>query len=69
MIRVIVNGKPRELPGPMTVAEFLAQHNINPATVAVELRGDIVRREHYATTVIQDGDRLEIVRMIGGGAV
>ncbi|MBI3966341.1 MAG: sulfur carrier protein ThiS [Chloroflexi bacterium] len=67
MISVIVNGKPRELGEPQTVLAFLQANGINPHVVAVELSGEILRREEFGDHLVQDGAKLEIVRMIGGG--
>ena len=66
-MRVIVNGKPRDLDEAITILDFLQQHDINPAIVAVEHNGDIVRRERFPSVAIHEGDTLEIVHMVGGG--
>ena len=67
MIQLTVNGKARQLDGPATLLQFLEQAGINPQIIAVEHNGAIVKRERYAETPLADGDRLEIVRMVGGG--
>ena len=40
---------------------------INPRYVAVARNGSVVRREEWPQVVLEDGDVLEIVRMVGGG--
>ena len=67
MIALTVNGKPRELSDEMTLARFLAEQGVDPQTVAAEHNGQIVKRGRFDTVQLRDGDRLEIVRMIGGG--
>ncbi|MCS6802280.1 MAG: sulfur carrier protein ThiS [Chloroflexota bacterium] len=67
MIRVQLNGAPREIPAGMTVAALLESLKVDPRIVAVELSGEIVARERFSETVIADGATIEIVRMIGGG--
>ncbi|MDO8670866.1 MAG: sulfur carrier protein ThiS [Dehalococcoidia bacterium] len=67
MITVIANGKPKELPGEMSVSRFLALGSIPAPIVVVELCGEIVRRHDYDSTIIRQGDRIEVVRMMGGG--
>ena len=67
VIELTVNGKPRQLESAMTLLAFLERNGINPQTIAVEHNGAIVKRERYAETALQAGDRLEIVRMVGGG--
>jgi len=67
MIAVAVNGKRRQLPGQFTVAQLLAQIDVSGKRVAVERNGDIVPRSLHASTLLADGDRLEIVVAVGGG--
>jgi sulfur carrier protein len=72
-----INGKPRttdtgtvgaagaaELP----LLDFLRAHDVNPKLVAVAINGDVIPKTSYDTTVVREGDDLEIVRMVGGGA-
>jgi thiamine biosynthesis protein ThiS len=67
-MHLTVNGKPRELDRPQTLREFLEAHNVKPEMVAVEYNGDIIRRERYAEVHLKEGDKLEIIHMVGGGA-
>jgi sulfur carrier protein len=66
-MNLTVNGKAREVEGAATILEYLERSGINPQIVAVEHNEAIVKRERYAETDLADGDRLEIVRMVGGG--
>jgi len=66
-IRVVVNGEPRQLPGPMTVAELLAHLRVRPGRVAVEVNERVVRRAEHDHHRVEDGDRVEIVHFVGGG--
>ncbi len=67
MIEVQVNGKRIELNQPTALLDYLEQLGVNPRAVAVEHNGEIVQRADYGSTVLRDGDRVEIVRMVGGG--
>jgi thiamine biosynthesis protein ThiS len=67
MIALQVNGKRVELDGPTLLTVYLARLGADPRSVAVEHNGEIIEREGYATLVLKDGDRVEIVRMVGGG--
>ena len=69
MIALEVNGKRVELAAPTLLLAYLEQLGVNPRAIAVELNGEIVQRPAYDTVVLRDGDRLEIVRMVGGGAL
>jgi thiamine biosynthesis protein ThiS len=67
-MHLTVNGKSRELAGPLNLREFLEAHNVNPAMCAVEYNGEIVRRDRFTEVDLQEGDKLEIIHMVGGGA-
>ena len=61
------NGRPRSVPEDTTVAELIAELGLQAEHVAVERNRTIVPRAEHARTVLQDGDRLEIVTFVGGG--
>jgi thiamine biosynthesis protein ThiS len=62
-----VNGEPLEIAGPRTLAALLAELNIEPRRVAVEHNLTIVKRAHYDSVIVQEGDAIEIVNFVGGG--
>jgi len=63
-----INGKDVELAAETALLDYLARLGLDPRAVAVEHNGEILQRDRYAGTVLRDGDVLEIVRMVGGGA-
>jgi len=65
--KIIVNGKPRDIPRLATIAELLDQLALPARGVAVEVNLQIVPRERHAEHKLADGDRLEIVSLVGGG--
>ncbi|HCV28466.1 MAG TPA: thiamine biosynthesis protein ThiS [Dehalococcoidia bacterium] len=67
MISVTINGSETELDGSMSLIAYLEFKDLAERKVAVAVNGVIVRRPEYDSIVIQDGDRLEIVRPAGGG--
>lgn len=66
-LTVRVNGEPRTVPGGSSVADLVALLGLLPAQVAVERNLQIVRRADHASTMLQAGDRLEVVTFFGGG--
>ena len=68
MIALTVNGERRELDGPIKLTAFLESLGVDPRYVAVARNGDVLPREEWPETTLQDGDVLEVVRMVGGGA-
>ncbi|HWO42224.1 MAG TPA: sulfur carrier protein ThiS [Candidatus Eisenbacteria bacterium] len=66
-MKIRLNGEEREIGGGTTVAGLLEELKIRPARVVVELNRDVLTRERYASTLLNDGDVLEIVHFVGGG--
>lgn len=66
-MRLEINGKPVETPDGQTVAELLARFDLQPLRVAVEVNESLVRRSRFPETRLRDGDRVEIVTLVGGG--
>ncbi len=64
---ITVNGEARALAGAATVEGLLEQLGLRETPVAIELNGEIVRRERLASTPLRDGDRVEVVRFVQGG--
>ncbi|MDX2256242.1 MAG: sulfur carrier protein ThiS [Pseudanabaenaceae cyanobacterium bins.39] len=67
MITLQVNGDDRLCKANLTMIELLNFLNLNPRLVAVEYNGEILHRQLWENTIVQEGDRLEIVTIVGGG--
>jgi|LNFM01.1.fsa_nt_gb thiazole synthase len=67
-MQVTINGEPRPLAAPQSVQALLDTLGLDTRKVAVELNLEIVPRSAYGMTQLGDGDKLEIVHFIGGGA-
>ena len=63
---VKVNGESKQAAG-LTMTARLTQEGYDPQKVAVELNEDILPKAQYESTVLQEGDAVEIVRFVGGG--
>ena len=61
-----INGEETNASG-KTVSEYLEYANYHPLRVAVEINGEILPKEKYATTTLKDRDEVEIVSFMGGG--
>ncbi len=66
-LSVRVNGEPRRVPGPISIAEMLCQLGLDPRKVAVERNLEIVPRSSLSEARVADGDAFEIVHFVGGG--
>jgi thiamine biosynthesis protein ThiS len=67
-LRVYVNGEAKELSDHISLAELISQLNLPAGRIAVELNRNVVRRNDWSTTMLADGDSLEIVHFVGGGS-
>lgn len=67
LLRLQLNGEPREIPAGSTLLDLVAGLGRDPRTVAVERNGGIVRRADYGATRLEEGDRLEVVHFVQGG--
>ena len=67
MIRLTINGKPRELPAPAALVDFLESLDIATQFIAVGYNGEVIEKEDFHEITLADGDVLEIVRPVGGG--
>jgi sulfur carrier protein len=66
-MNVTVNGKPMELPEGLTIDALLARLKVQREYTAVALNREVAPKTRYAETVLKDGDKVEIVRPMGGG--
>ncbi|MBM3745086.1 MAG: sulfur carrier protein ThiS [Acidobacteria bacterium] len=66
-VEIFVNGAPHPVPEGQTVLVLLESLQLDPARVAVELDGQILRQSYWKERTLQVGARLEIVHLVGGG--
>ena len=64
---ITLNGEPYELEAPMSIIDLLTKLDIDPRRVAIEHNLIVIKRERYDSTVVADGDSVEVVRFVGGG--
>jgi thiamine biosynthesis protein ThiS len=64
---IIANGKSVEASLPCTIEEFLVAQKLLPRSVVVEHNGDAVAPSEFSKRQLNDGDRLEIVKIVAGG--
>jgi sulfur carrier protein len=67
VIQVTVNGKAHRFDAPLEIAALLSRLELSGRKIAVERNGEIVPKSVHASTLVSDGDQLEIVVAVGGG--
>ncbi len=66
-MKIVLNGRDREVAAATSVAQLLADAGYGERRVAVEVNHEIVPRSQHAARELASGDRVEIVHAIGGG--
>jgi thiamine biosynthesis protein ThiS len=66
-MQLIINGETRQFALTMTIAELLEVLGLKGKFVAVERNLEVVSYTKYDAVMLADGDRLEIVTLVGGG--
>ena len=64
---LIINGDPRQVPAPTSAHDLLVHLGFDAREVVVEINEDIVRRPRLGETMLNEGDRVELVHFVGGG--
>lgn len=65
-MKIVFNRREQEVGEGTTITKLVQQLNFNPATVAVELNGQLLLHEEY-NRELHPGDRVELVLNMGGG--
>lgn len=67
-MQIQINGEPAEIGRSMSVTELLAERDVEmPDMVSVELNGEILSRDSFDSTKINEGDKVEFLYFMGGG--
>jgi sulfur carrier protein len=66
-MQIQFNGQQHDVQTGTTVAQLLELFQMEPRYVAVEVNLELIPRGRHAEHVLQDGDRLEVVTLVGGG--
>ena len=66
-MQVQINGAAREIPAGLNVSALLAHLKLSPERVAIERNREILPRARWEQTLVQPGDRFEIVHFVSGG--
>lgn len=64
---IVVNGTQQDVPEATRIEKLIADLNLRPDAVAIVVNDQIIGREQVGQTQLSDGDRVEIVQMVGGG--
>jgi thiamine biosynthesis protein ThiS len=66
-MQVTINGKSRSFEVPPSVSALLEALSLSATATIVELNGEVLKKARFGDTVVQEGDRLELIQLVGGG--
>ena len=66
-MQIVLNGESRDVAPDTTVEALVLSLGGDPRGIAIERNLEIVPKAEHATTLLQDGDQLEVVQFVGGG--
>jgi thiamine biosynthesis protein ThiS len=66
-MRLVLNGRDADLADGASVRELLESLGLGAGGVAVELNREILKKDLFPSTLLKEGDRVEIVHFVGGG--
>jgi thiamine biosynthesis protein ThiS len=66
-VNIAINGEKREFEEGLSVTRLIELLGVRPGRVVVELNRDVLSRAAHGTTILKEGDKLEIVHFVGGG--
>lgn len=66
-MQIVLNGKDRHVNEGMTVAQLLDELTVRSERVAVLINQGIVKKPSYASTILREGDTVEVLTVMAGG--
>jgi thiamine biosynthesis protein ThiS len=66
-LQVFLNGESQSLSESISLFDLVNQLDLAPSRIAIELNRTVVRRSDWPSTIIREGDKIEIVHFVGGG--
>jgi thiamine biosynthesis protein ThiS len=67
-LNIIVNGDEKEMADGIVISDLISELGLKAERLAVEVNRRIVRRADWPSTTLAEGDKVEIVHFVGGGA-
>lgn len=68
-MKIVVNGKEEGFLSPLSIRELLTAKKLEPGRIAVELNLEIIAEAVWAEVRLQEGDKVELLSLVGGGVL
>ena len=66
-MKLTVNGAEKTVAEGITLAQLVRELGLEKNPIAIEVNRQVVPRDRHGETRLSEGDRLEIVTLVGGG--
>ena len=66
-MKVIVNGQAHSVANPQTIDGLVQELKLIPETLLIEHNGRALHRQEWQRRAVQDGDKIELIRVVAGG--
>jgi len=66
-VHIVANGTAHTLPVGTSIADLIARFQLIPKTLLVERNGTALHRSEWLTQLVEEGDRIEFIRVVAGG--
>jgi len=66
-MKIFVNGTPTEIPLDLNIYMLLDELGVQKKHIAIEINENIIFKTDWESTKLEEGDKIEIVKAIGGG--
>ena len=66
-IQILLNGEKRTIPKKIDLDNLLDEFSLPKQRIAIELNNSVIRRIDWPSTVVDEGDKIEVVHFVGGG--
>jgi len=67
LLQLFINGDSKQFSDNLSLADLILQLELPAVRIAVELNRVVIRRGEWSSTILREGDRVEIVHFVGGG--
>jgi sulfur carrier protein len=67
MIQILVNGTPKSIAENLSAEGLIESLGLSPKAVIVEYNGTVIKADEWAKRLLSEGDRLELIQIVGGG--
>jgi thiamine biosynthesis protein ThiS len=68
-LNIILNGEPKEISESLALDALITELGLKAERLAIEVNHRIIRRADWPSTTLSEGDKVEIVHFVGGGAL